>query len=126
MEKKEINFHSDNSETYNQPFTLTELQNAFKKTTHNTAVGPDEIHYEFLKQLPRGPKKYLLKIYNDIWTTGKIPNIWKQATIIPMPKPSKTPTDPMNYRPIALTSCVCKTFERMVNKRLVWYLEKKN
>jgi len=28
-------------------------------------------------------------------------------------------------RGIALTSCVCKTFERMINERLVWYLENK-
>ena len=27
---------------------------------------------------------------------------------------------------IALTSCLCKTLERMINKRLIWYLESNN
>jgi Reverse transcriptase (RNA-dependent DNA polymerase) len=39
-------------------------------------------------------------------------------------KPEKDPTDPGNYRPIALTSCLCKTFEQLINCRLVWFLEK--
>ena len=49
-----------------------------------------------------------------------------KATIIPIPKPGKDHAEPTNYRPIALTSCLCKTLERMINKRLVGYLEPNN
>ena len=44
--------------------------------------------------------------------------------VVPIPKLGKDTSDPPNYRPIALTSCVCKVMERMVNNRLVWYLER--
>ena len=90
--------------------------------SHNTAVGPDEIHYEFLKQLPSCSLDFLLQAFNEVWVSGKFPS-WKQATIIPIPKPGKDNTDPSNYRPIALTSCLCKTLERMINTRLIWFLE---
>ena len=31
-----------------------------------------------------------------------------------------------NYRPIALTSCIYKTMEGVINDRLVWFLESNN
>ena len=46
------------------------------------------------------------------------------ATVIPIPKPNKDHTDPLSYRPIALTSCLCIVLERMINTRFIWYLEK--
>ncbi|KFM75534.1 hypothetical protein X975_21079, partial [Stegodyphus mimosarum] len=51
-------------------------------------------------------------------------NAWKRAVVIPIAKPGKTPKNLSNYNPIAFTSCICKLFEKMVNCRLVYYLEK--
>ena len=79
-----------------------------------------------LKHLPSKSLQALLDIFNDIWETGKFPESWELSTIIPVPKPGKDHTEPTNYRPIALASCLCKTLERMINTRLVWYLESNN
>ena len=68
----------------------------------------------------------LLNIMNEIWRTGKFPEDWHKAVITPIPKPGKDKTEATNYRPIALTSCICKTMERMINDRLVWFLESNN
>ena len=43
--------------------------------------------------------------------------------MVPVAKAGKDPKNPTNYKPIALTSCLCKTMERMVNARLMWCLE---
>ena len=124
-EKIKLNFTSSNTEEYNSLFNITELKDAIA-VSKDTATGPDDIHYQMLKHLPETALDTLLHIFNDIWTTGVFPESWRLATIIPIPIPGKDHAEPTNYRPIALTSCLCKTLERMINKRLVWYLESNN
>ncbi|GFO13711.1 RNA-directed DNA polymerase from mobile element jockey [Plakobranchus ocellatus] len=75
--------------------------------------GPDGVCYQFLRHLPESCLHTLLKLFSNIWTTGDIPPSWREASVVPIPKPGKDPSDPSNYRPIALTSCLCKTLERM-------------
>ena len=124
-ERENLNFQSQNSEKYNLPFKLSELKNSLDKS-HDTTAGPDDIHYQILKHLPSDALETLLNIMNEIWRTGKFPEDWHKAVIIPIPKPGKDKTEATNYRPIALTSCICKTMERMINDRLVWFLESNN
>ena len=124
-EKKKINFKSSNEEYYNRDFSEDELKSSLSRA-HDTAEGPDKIHYQLLKHLPTESMALLLDIFNYIWQSGDFPDCWREATVIPLPKPGKDHSDPNNYRPISLTSCVCKTFERMINDRLVWYLESNN
>ena len=114
-EKKKINFSSSNDEYYNREFSHEELKSSLNRA-HDTAEGPDKIHYQLLKHLPPESMPLLLNIYNYIWQSGEFPDCWSEATVIPIPKPGKDHNVPNNYRPIALTSCVCKTLERMISK----------
>ena len=124
---EELNFETDTNENYNLPFTISKLENSLKNA-HDSAAGADEVHYQLLKHLPRISLQSLLNIFNCtcIWEQGTFPESWTKATIIPIPKPNKDHTNPTNYRPIALTSCLCKTTGRMMNNRLKFYLESNN
>ena len=125
QERENLSFQSQNNEKYNLPFKLSELKNSFDKSK-DTNAGQDDIHYQILKHLPSDALETLLNIMNEIGRTGKFPEDWHKAVIIPIPKPGKDKTEATNYRPTALTSCICKTMERMINDRLVWFLESNN
>jgi hypothetical protein len=43
--------------------------------------------------------------------------------VVPVLKPGKDKSSVASYRPISLTSCASKLFEKMVNNRLVYTLE---
>ena len=117
-----LDFKSDRYEAYNARFSLREFKDALS-STESTSPGEDTILYEMLKHLPEAAKRFLLKIINKIWETGILPEDWKISLIVPVKKPNKDASLPTSYRPIALTSCVCKLMEKMINTRLVWHLE---
>ena len=120
-----LDFSSNNQEPYNLLFSIDELEGALSKS-RDTAVGHDLVHYQMIKHMPACALRVLLRLYNCIWVAGQLPEAWKKAIVIPIPKPGKDTSNPVNYRPIALTSCLCKILERMVNSRLIWYLENHN
>ena len=124
-EKKPLKFNTNIHQKYNTKITLKELRKSIKKSK-DTSPGPDAIHYQLLKHLPISCLQVLLNILNQIWEGGEFPTEWRDAMIIPIPKPGKDPTCEDNYRPISLTSCLCKTIERIINERLVYYLESNN
>ena len=120
-ERKKLIFISQNAEEYNNPLYMQELLEALGKAK-DTAPGPDDIHYQIIKHLPRTTQEILLSLLNNIWESGQLPPSWKEASVIPIPKPGKDHTNSNNYCPIALLSCICKIMERIVNARLVWFL----
>lgn len=53
-----------------------------------------------------------------------MPSFWTHSIVVPLPKPGKDPHRPSSYRPIALTSTMCKLMERIIVNRLTWFCEK--
>lgn len=124
VEKEKIDFGTSEKMGYNKAFTPHELDHALDLSS-DSSPGPDEVMYSMLKNLAPSGKVLLLKLINRIYKEGKLPRRWKEAYIIPILKEGKSSTSPGSYRPIALTSCISKILERMVNRRLVWFLETK-
>ena len=64
-EKTKLNFKSKNLEEYNRPFSLDELRKSLDKA-HDTACGPNDIHFQLLKHLPESEFQTLLDLMHDI------------------------------------------------------------
>ena len=123
-ENKVLDFTATRMESYNDPFSMQEFSSALS-TCNDSAPGADNITYSMIKHLPQDTQKFLLTIMNKIWKDNLFPSVWDIAVILAFLKPQKDGTTVSNYRPIALTSCICKLMEKMINVRLVWFLEKK-
>ena len=59
---------------------MRELKTAIEKS-HNSAVGTDEFHHSFLKQIPQKSLELLLKTYDNIWTGKQFTKSWKFPTL---------------------------------------------
>ena len=103
------------------PFTMEELNIGLSELT-NSATGEDRIHNQMLTDLPESGKNLVLSVVNEIWKDGCYPSQWKVSKIIPLLKPGKDKQEMKSYRPVALTSCLGKLVERLINRRLVWRL----
>ena len=85
----------------------------FQRLNSRKAVGPDNLSPCLLKLCA----DQLLGVFTDIFNVSpsqcKIRHCFKKSTIIPVPKKS-TASYLNDYRPVALTSVVMKTIERLV------------
>ncbi len=54
-----------------------------------------------------------------------MPSCWKGAVILPFNETGKDPVRPGNYRPVALTSLMCKWMEKIIVRGLSYVLEQR-
>jgi len=79
-----------------------------------------------LKNLHLNSLSYLLTLFNAIFIQNKHPSFGKSGIILPSLKPNTDLSLPVFDRPITLSSVLGKLFKKILNKRLVWYLESYN
>ena len=90
------------------------------------AAGPDEVPPTFLKNIGNHAKTELLRVFNMSFREGVVPQVWRNAVIIPLLKSGKPANSIESYRPVSLTSCIVKLLERRIFHRLynLWVWEK--
>lgn len=83
------------------------------KSGSDTVPSLDKITYSMINHLGSHTTQILLNFFHLSLAADRIPKSWKDAIIQPIPKHV-----PGTYRPIALLSCLSKTMERAVLRKL--------
>lgn len=84
--------------------------------------GPDGVSPQVLKYTAQSIYKPLTKLFNISLNNGTLPSIWKIAQVTPVYKNKGHADDVNNYRPISVTSVVCKLLEKIIVKHLHNYI----
>jgi hypothetical protein len=106
-------------------FSPDKVKKIISKLKSKSSPGPDQISSRLLKEGVNLLNQPLAMLFNMSIQTGCVPNSWKMAHVTPIFKGGDK-TKPSNYRPISLTSQICKVMERMINVKISYYLESNN
>ena len=105
------------------PITKDEIIKCIKKLKSNKASGIDNISNEFIKASSELMIDIYVSLFNIVFSSGQIPSTWTTGKIKPIYKKKGNKSDPDNYRPITLLSCLGKLFTAVINDRLKTYSE---
>lgn len=98
---------------------LVETLNAFRGST----PAMDGVTYDMVKHASASFTHRLSRLYNRIYLTGQLPQAWKMAQLCPIRKPGKDPSQFDSYRYISLLPVLSKILEKIVARRLSWFME---
>ena len=116
----------NNQETQSMYFSYVtdeEVCTIIKELKNKKSIGFDGIDVKSLKHSAEIICKYLCIGLNKCISEGIFPRIMKIAKVIPIHKEGEK-ASPSNYRPISIFGNLSKIFEKVIQKRLIRYLEK--
>lgn len=115
-------FDNENVPFSNIEFNEGNVIDAICMIKNSSAPGSDKMCPIFLKKTAHVSAKFLANLMNKSMSSGEIPAVFKEATVTPIFKGGDS-LEPKNYRPISLTSHICKVMERIVKTQVVEYLD---
>ena len=121
-EEEEVNLQED-AEFSDIAIHYTDVAEAIDKLSMWSGPGPDGVSGILLKKAKLPIARMLSNILQSSLDTCTIPDVLKLAFICPTLKPSGSRERAASWRPISLTSHVVKTWERVIRKALVNFLE---
>ena len=86
------------------------------------ATGPDGIPARLLKETASELAPAVTLLFQVSLDRGKVPSSWKEALIVPIFKKGNR-SSAANYRPISLTSILCKLCEHIVHSTISNHLD---
>ena len=96
-----------------------------KKIKINKSPGPDTIHPRVIHEISNEICKPLCIIFQASIKSKKLPDEWKHAHVTAIYKKGAK-TKPQNYRPVSLTSVVCKLMEGIVRDHITDHMTTNN
>ena len=104
-----------------RPVSQREVSNRLGRMS-NSAPGKDRLEYRHIRQAD-GAFRVTVAIFNRCLRESRIPSSWKSATTVLIHKKGD-PSDPGNFRPIALQSCLYKLLMAILSDRLTsWAID---
>lgn len=89
------------------------------------AAGPDGLPARILHDLSGELSEMLCFLFQQSYNTSQLPRDWSIAMVVPVFKKDRR-DNPANYRPISLTSLVCKVMEHVVLSHIQKHLSLHN
>ena len=99
-------------------FTEEKVRNLLNNLNTSKAAGPDDIHPRILKELSNEIAYPILLIFRSSFSNSNIPELWRLANVSPIHKKGAK-NEKENYRPISLTSIVCRIMEKIIKEGIV-------
>ena len=100
-----------------EPFTRCELIKAISSLKNNKAISFDRIYNEMLKTSKLIITNQLLLLFNCILSRSIYPSAWNKSILTPLHKSGEL-SDTNNFRGVAVSSCLGKLFNKILNTRL--------